>query len=208
MAAIEEQYVVLVDDELYVRRALAEILEQIGLSVTCFDCGPECLEHLSSQRCDLLIADLKMPGMDGLELSKRAKALAPWVPFLMITGYGDIRTAVEAIKAGADDFIEKPLEKVSFVRTVQSLLPANGNHRQIGKPLTLSEKRVLKLVLDGKINREIAGLLSRSVRTIEVHRANIMHKLGAESLVDLVKRTAAMGLTHLGPSPGNGAPDE
>ena len=199
MSAIERKHVFLVDDEPQVCRAIAETLEQIGLSVSCFDCGPDCLEHLSSQRCDLLIADWKMPGMDGIELLKSARVAAPWVPFLIITGYGDVPTAVQAVKAGADDFIEKPLEKKSFAQTVRALMAANGNHRQIGKPLTLSEKRVLRLILDGKSNREIARLVSRSVRTIEVHRAHIMHKLGAGNLVDLLKLTAEMGLTELPP---------
>ena len=116
---------------------------------------------------------------------------------MIITGYGDVPTAVEAIKAGAADFIEKPLDKKSFVRKVKSLLPENGNHKHLGKSLTKSEERVLKLVLNGKNNQEIASLLSRSRRTIEVHRANMMHKLGVENLVDLVKQAAAMGLIGL-----------
>lgn len=91
------------------------------------------------------------------------------------------------IKAGSVDFIEKPLDKRSSVRKVKSLLPENGNHKHLGKPLTQSEQRVLKLVLDGKRNREIAGLLSRSHKTIEVHRAHIMQKIGDNSLVDLVR---------------------
>ena len=99
-----------------------------------------------------------------------------------------------AIKAGAADFMKKPLDKESFVTKVKSLLPENGNHKHLGKPLTQSEDRVLRLVLNGKSNQEIASLLSRSRRTIEVHRANMMHKLGVDSLADLVKRAAVMGL--------------
>jgi FixJ family two-component response regulator len=194
MVDIEEQFVFLVDDEPEVRRAIGETLERTGLNVKCFDCGADCLEDLTCQRCDLLIADLKMPGMDGIELLRHAKVVAPWVPVLIVTGYGDIPTAVEAIKTGADDFIEKPLDKMYLVQRAKSLLARNGNHNHLGKSLTESEKKVLKLVLDGKSNREIAGLLSRSVRTVEVHRAHIMHKLGVDNLVDLVKRTAAMGL--------------
>jgi FixJ family two-component response regulator len=196
MADIEEQFVFLVDDEPEVRRAVGKTLEQIGLNVKCFDCGPDCLEDLTSQRCDLLIADLKMPGMDGMELLRQAKVVAPWVPVLIVTGYGDVPTAVAAIKAGAVDFVEKPLDKSSFVRKVKAALPANGNRKYLGRPLTQSEETVLRLVLDSKSNREIAGLLSRSVRTVEVHRAHIMGKLGADNLVDLLKRAAAMGLVQ------------
>ncbi len=84
--------------------------------------------------------------------------------------------------------IEKPLDNKSFVRRVKSLLPENGSGKHLGELLTQGEERVLKLVLGGKSNKDIANLLNRSKRTIEVHRAHVMHKLGVESLVDLVKR--------------------
>jgi len=191
------QDIFFVDDELKVRRVVAETLERLGARVTCFPCASDCIEQLSCQKCDLLITDLRLPEMDGIDLVRHVQRLAPYVPVLIVTGYGDIPTAVEAIKAGAADFIEKPLDKGSFLRKVNSLLPANGNHRHLGKSLTQSEERVLKLVLNGKSNQEIASLLSRSRRTIEVHRANMMHKLGVDSLFDLVKRAAVMGLIEL-----------
>jgi two-component system response regulator FixJ len=176
---------------------IGETLEQLNLSVSCFSNAADCLEQLHRQKCDLLITDLKMPEMDGIELTRRVKLLAPWMPIMIITGYGDIPTAVEALKAGAVDFIEKPLDKKSLTERVESLLPKNGNNEHLGEPLTQSEHRVLKLVVDGKSNKEIASLLNRSRRTIEVHRAHIMHKLGVDSLVDLVKRAVAMGLVEL-----------
>jgi FixJ family two-component response regulator len=189
-----KQHIFFVDDEQKVRQVVAETINQIGLHVSCFACAFDCLEQLPTRRCDLLITDLRMLEMNGMELLRRAKAMAPWLPVLIMSGYGDIPTAVEAIKAGAADFIEKPLDKESFLRKVKSLLPENGNHKHLGKSLTQSEERVLKLVLNGRSNQEIARLLSRSRRTIEVHRANMMHKLGVDSLVDLVKRAAVMGL--------------
>ena len=189
-----DQHIFFVDDELKVRQVVAETLGQLSVRVTCFPCASDCIEQLGSQKCDLLITDLKLPEMDGIDLMRHVQRMAPYVPVLIVTGYGDIPTAVEAIKAGAADFIQKPLDKTSFVRKVKSLLPENGNHKHPGKPLTQSEQRVLKLVLNGKSNREIAGLLTRSQRTIEVHRAHAMHKLGVESLVELVKRAAVMGL--------------
>jgi two-component system response regulator FixJ len=191
------RHIFFVDDELKVRQVVGETLEQLSVRVTCFPCASDCIEQLSSQKCDLLITDLRMPEMDGIELARRARLIAPWVPVLIMTGYGDVPTAVEAIKTGAVDFIEKPLDKKSFVRKVKSLLPENGNGKHLGEPLTHTEKRVLNLVLDGKSNKEIADLLNRSRRTIEVHRARVMRKLGADSLVDLVKRAAATGLVEL-----------
>ena len=94
------------------------------------------------------------------------------------------------------NFIEKPLDKRIFVKKVKSLLPENGNGKHLDDSLTHSEQRVLRLVIDGKSNKEIADLLNRSRRTIEVHRARVMRKLGADSLVDLVKRAATMGLVN------------
>jgi two-component system response regulator FixJ len=194
----DSRHIFFVDDELKVRQVVAETLEQLSARVTCFPCASDCLEQLSCHKCDLLITDLKLPEMDGIELLRCARLIAPWVPVLIITGYGDVPTAVEAIKAGATDFIEKPLNKKSFLRKVKSLLPENGNHKHLGTSLTQSEERVLKLVLNGRSNQEIASLFNRSRRTIEVHRANMMHKLGAESVIDLVKQAATMGLTDLG----------
>ena len=200
------QHIFFVDNELKVRQVVAETLEQLCERVTCFPCASDCIEQLGSQKCDLLITDLRLPEMDGMELLMRARVVAPWLPVLIMSGYGDIPIAIEAIKAGAVDFIEKPLDKRSLVRKVKSLLPENGNHEHLGKPLTQSQERVLKLVLNGKSNQEIASLLSRSRRTVEVHRAHVMRKLGVDSLVDLVKRAAVMGLIEpLGDRNENGA---
>jgi len=188
------RHIFFVDDELKVRQVVAETLEQLSARTTCFPCALDCLEQLGSQKCDLLITDLRMPEMDGIELARRARLLAPWMPIMIITGYGDIPTAVKALKAGVADFIEKPLDKKSFVQRVKSLLPENGNHKHLGEPLTQTEQRVLRFVLDGNSNKDIASLLNRSRRTVEVHRARVMRKLGADSLVNLVKRTTTMGL--------------
>jgi len=194
MRSSNGRHIFFVDDEPNVRQVIAETLGQSGLQIRCFAHPGKCLEQLPTQRCDLLITDLRLPEMDGIELLKRSRAAAPWLPVLIITGYGDIPTAVEAMKAGAVDFIEKPLDRKSFVRKVQALLPKNGDHKHLGNSLTQSEQRVLRLVLDGKSNKEIADILSRSRRTIEVHRAHIMRKLGARSLVDLVKQAAVTRL--------------
>jgi len=185
------------DDEPKICRVIEEILEQNGLKVSCFGCPVECIEELQVQRCDLLITDLKMPKMDGIDLMRETKQLNPLLPVLIITGYGDIPTAVEAIKAGANDFIEKPLDKKRFVSKVKSLLPDNGNHKHVGRSLTQTESKILKSVLNGKSNKKIAELLNRSRRTIEVHRAHIMKKFGADNLVNLVKYASVMGLIEL-----------
>jgi FixJ family two-component response regulator len=160
---------------------------------------------LRSKKCDLLITDLKMPEKDGIELLIEVKHLAPWVPVMVITGYGDIPTAVKAIKGGAVDFIEKPLVKKTFVRKVKSILQHGVPHdARMGKPLTRTEASILKLVIEGKSNREIANKLNRSVRTVEVHRSHLMRKLGVDNVIDLIKLGGAMGLINIEPN----SPDE
>ena len=190
------QHIFIVDDESKVLEVIGETLEQVGLNVSCFASATDCLEQLGSRKCDLLITDLRMPEMDGIQLLRLARLVTPFVPVLIVTGYGDIPTAIEAVKAGADDFIEKPLDKKGFVDKVKSMLGENGSRTDMPcvKSLTLSESRVLKLVIDGKTNKEIANLLNRSKRTVEVHRARVMRKLGVDNVIDLVKRSAAMGL--------------
>src|SRR4030043_2406494 len=125
MAKTAEKHIFSLDDEPTIREVIKETLEDSNFKVSCFGSPIECLARLHSQKCDLLITDLKMPEKDGIELLMDVKHLAPWVPVLMITGYGDVPTAVKAMKAGAVDFIEKPLEKKSFVRKIKSILERN-----------------------------------------------------------------------------------
>ena len=193
-----EQSVFVVDDEPRVCEVICETLEQSGIRVSCFSNAVECIEQLRHQKCHLLITDLRMPLMDGVELVTNARVIAPWLPVLMITGYGDIPTAVKALKAGVVDFIEKPLAKEEFTGQVKSLLAESARgDESLGTPLTRRETRVMKLIIDGNSNKEIANLLHRSVRTVEVHRSRVMDKLGVTNLIDLVKRTATMGLVDL-----------
>jgi FixJ family two-component response regulator len=196
MPSVAKRQVVFVDDEPKIRKVVSETLKELDVKVSSFACAADCLQQLNPILCDLLITDVKMPGMDGIELLAEIKRIAPWLPVLLITGYGDIPMAVRAIKAGAVDFIEKPLDKESFLNKVKSIL--HKSHLDdpyiIRRPLTKTETVVLKLINRGNTNREIAHLLQRSVRTIEVHRSNIMRKFGVDNLADLLKRAAVMEL--------------
>jgi two-component system response regulator FixJ len=193
-----ERHVFVLDDEPEVCEAIRRILEAVGIRVSCF-CDPAvCVAKLRSLTCHLLITDLKMPRMDGMDLLKEVKRLTPWVPVLVISGYGDIETAVRAIKAGAVDFVEKPLYKMSLVQKVKSILPGGGFiDPRVGSPLTPAETNVLRLVLDGRSSKEIARQLHRSLRTIEGHRSNLMRKLNAENIFDLLKRVSTMRLIDM-----------
>jgi two-component system, LuxR family, response regulator FixJ len=196
MPGVAKRHIFFVDDEPKIRKVVSETLKEFGLKVSSFACAADCLRQLNPIMCDLLITDVKMPGMDGIELLTEIKRIAPWLPVLLITGYGDIPMAVRATKAGAVDFIEKPLDKESFLNKVKSILhrsPLNDPYI-VRRPLTKAEVVVLKLISQGKTNREIANLLNRSVRTIEVHRSHIMRKFGVDNLADLLKRAAVMEL--------------
>jgi len=193
-----KQHVFFVDDEPEVLKMVGRTLERVGYKVTCFSQASDCIGQLRYQSCDLLIADVKMPDMDGIELLVEAKRIVPLLPVLIITGYGDIPMAVRALKLGASDFIEKPLDREGFLSTVEHILGRSlSADPLLSKTLTKTEINVLRLILDGRSNKEIAHLQHRSIRTIEAHRSHIMRKLSVDNLVDLLKKAAAMGLFEL-----------
>ncbi|MDH4239063.1 MAG: response regulator [Phycisphaerae bacterium] len=195
MTSIAKQHIFFVDDNPEVRNVVGRTLKQVGAKVSCFACATDCIEKLRYQRCDLLITDVKMPGMSGIGLLREVKILAPWLSVLVITGYADIPMAIEAMKEGALDFIRKPLNRESFLSVVRSVLKKNtGADRLLGKPLTNRENIVLRLIMDGKNSREIADLLNVTIRAIEFHRGNIYKKFDVHNVVDLVKRVKDMGL--------------
>ncbi len=192
---MEPARVVFVDDEPKVCSTVSKTLERVGTSVRCFPCAKNCLAYLAVHRCELLVTDVMMPEMDGMELLQEVRRQMPWLPVLVVTGHGDVPMAVRAMKAGAADFIEKPLDRDRFLRAVQFLLDRNGGHGALERcALTRAEMKVLYLILDGKNSREIATALHRSPRTIEVHRCHLMQKMGATSVIELLRRAVDMGL--------------
>ena len=192
-----KKHIFVVDDDSCIRDVVSLHLEKMKFECTCFEYPDDCLRHLHMENCSLLITDIKMPGKSGLELLAEAKSIVPWLPVLVMTGYGDIPLAVKAIQAGAIDFIEKPFEWDSFLALVQSIVSRNTLSYDIGgRPLTKKEVVILRLILQGRSNTEIAQILHRSARTVEVHRSHIMHKLNVDNVVDLVKRAIAMDLDN------------
>jgi len=188
-----KQHVFVVDDEPEVRRAMRRTLELSGYEVSCFDSATGCLMKMRSMRCDLLITDVVMPGMDGIELLTETKCRTPSLPVLVVTGYGDVAMAVRAMDAGALSLLEKPLDRASFLAAVETALKRNnGVFHRARKPLTRAEVEVLRLILDGKGNKEIARLRHRSVRTVEDQRRCIMQKFGVDNPVDLIREVAVV----------------
>jgi len=200
MSFTREKNIFIVDGEQQLFQSVSKALGDLGVEVTYFVSPGRCLEHLRAQRCDLLIIQFEIPGINGVELLKQVKHLTPWLPVLILTRHPDIPTAVNAIKAGAEDVIQEPFERNDFLLKIKSILDDGVlNDGHLGRPLTHAEIRVLKLVIAGKTNKEIANILNRSIRTVEVHREHIMRKLGVDNLVDLVKRVVAMNLVETEP---------
>ena len=194
-----KQYdVFFIDDDAGIRELISEELKGIGCKVSCFAGAVDCLEQLSKQNCNLLITDVKMPGMDGITLLSKARQVAPWVSVMVITGFGDIPMSVRALKLGAVDFIEKPLDRKAFLHKVKTVLKTDDFvDTSAGQILTKIEKEVLKLILEGKGNKEIAYKFQRTVRTVERHRSDIMHKFNVDNIVDLVKKADLVNLDDI-----------
>ena len=188
-----------VDDEPQVCKAVSRILRQ-KYKVTSFNSAQACLARLraSTYKCDLLISDIKMLDMDGLELLRNVKRIRPLLAVLLITGYSDVPLAVRAMKAGARDFIEKPLHRKLLLDAVELTL---GEHilydSKAGKALTKTERKILKLITEGLTNRQIAEIRGCSIRTIEDHRHSLMRKLGARNIAELLRIVQKIDLSDL-----------
>jgi two-component system response regulator FixJ len=191
-----QPHIYIVDDDPCIRDVISVFLVRAGFECSTFSGADHCLSMLRTHKCDLLITDVRMPVKDGIELLIEARSIFPWLPVLIITSYADVPLAVKALKAGATDFAEKPLDWDRFLATVQSILSESElSDALVGKPLTRTETIILRLILEGRSNKEIAHILSRSTRTVEVHRSHIMHKLNVDNVVELVKRAAGIDLS-------------
>ena len=198
MCGNSKTYIIVVDDDECIRSAACAMLQSAQYECVCFPDGDSCMEQLPSlvgaRKCDLLITDVRMPGKSGMDVLKEAMRIAPWLPTIVMTSYADVPMSVQALKAGAYDFIEKPLNADEFLGVIRvALRQTEAESPLIGKSLTKTERIVLRLILQGMCNRRIAYVLQRSERTIEVHRSHVMQKLGVDNIVDLVKRATSMG---------------
>ncbi len=184
-----------VDDEPIVRRAVMQSLEELECQVSGFESAIECLETLKTSACNLIITDINMPGMDGVELLEEVKRSYPAIPVLVVTGYGEIPLAVRAVKLGALDFLEKPLCEEILLPMVQEVLRKSYRSRTHElKPLSEAELKVLRLIAQGKSNKEIAFELDRSIRTVENHRHHLMKKLQVQSAGELIRVALELGI--------------
>ena len=174
--------VFVVDDDDAVRTSLRLLLKSVGLPVETYASAQEFLDAFDAERAGCLVLDIRMPGMSGLELQQKLNELNAIVPIVFITGHGDVPMAVEAMQHGAVDFIQKPFRDQDLIDRINQALEKDRENRD-----GLREREVLELVTKGKANKVIAGDLDVSQRTVEIHRARVMEKMGASSLAHLVR---------------------
>jgi FixJ family two-component response regulator len=190
----QEAHIFFVDDDPDIRAVVQRTLESAGMHARVFASAQDCLKGLSQQTCDVLITDLRMNGMDGVSLVREVKRRLAPVAAIIVTGYGDIPSAVAATKAGATDYLEKPLDRQELLSAIQRAMDSvvrPGPSVKMG--LSDAELRILRYILDGRTNREIARSSNRSIRTIEAHRRTIMRKLGVKNFAQLIQRAVALG---------------
>ena len=195
---VDKQAVVyVVDDDDAIRDSLRLLLRSVGLQSEVFATAADFLKSLDPSRHGCLLADIRMPGMSGLELQEELSRRHTKIPTIFITGHGDVPMAVNAIRAGAIDFIQKPFRDQDLIDRIHEALEleaelsesrlAEQSIRERIASLTPREHEVMRKVVDGCANKVIALDLGVSQRTIELHRARVMHKMGVRSLADLVK---------------------
>ena len=189
--------VYVVDDDEAVRDSLQWMLEGKDYRVRCFDSAESFLNRFDAREVACLIIDIRMPGMTGLELQSRLLDAHSPLPLAFITGHGDVPMAVETMKKGAMDFIQKPFQEEQLVPLVEHMLAqakesfaehqSSAARNALMARLTLRESQVLERIVAGRLNKQIADDLGISIKTVEAHRANIMEKLNANTVADLLK---------------------
>jgi two-component system response regulator TtrR len=192
----------IVDDDEAVRDSLRWLLEANGYRVKSFSGAEEFLQAYDPDQVGVLIVDVRMPGMSGLELQEVLIARDAPLPIVFITGHGDVPMAVSTMKKGAVDFLEKPFNEAELREIVARMLVdaaervaqarAKRNQQAVLSRLTAREQQVLERIVAGRLNKQIAGDLNISIKTVEAHRANIMEKLEVTTVADLMK----IALTH------------
>jgi two-component system response regulator FixJ len=199
-----DSYIYVIDDDDAVRQSLEFLLKTSGLNVQSFESAAAFLEALPQIRSGCVITDVRMPGMTGIDLLRHLRANKAELPVIVITGHGDIALAVEAMKIGALDFLEKPFDDDQLLAAVRTALDrdADASKRKaelggvLDKLAALSnrERQVLEGLVAGNANKTIAFDLGISPRTVEIYRANLMTKMEANSLSDLVRMAMMAGI--------------
>ncbi len=192
-----DKNVAIVDDDEYVRDGLVELLDSVGYSSQVYTQAKEFLDEFDASGIGCILLDVRMPGMSGIELQHKLNNMKVSIPIIIMTGHGDIAMAVQAMKDGAFEFIQKPFRDQDVIDAITKALEKNAidseqknKQEQIRQQidlLTKREREVVNCVLEGMPNKVIARELGVSDRTVEIHRSHAMQKLGVKSVAELVK---------------------
>ena len=205
----ENLIVHVIDDDDAARQSLEFLIKSAKLPVQAHESAVDFLDALPALNPGCVITDVRMPGLSGIDLLKRLKTMGKAIPVIVITGHGDVALAVEAMKIGAADFLEKPFDDDVLLASVRAALDRSEKDEQrkdkraeiLGRLATLSnrERQVLEGLVAGKPNKTIAFGLAISPRTVEIYRANVMTKMAADSLSDLVRMALIAGILDNAP---------
>ena len=197
MSSAVERVIYLVDDDAAVRRSVGFMLKTSGHQVVAYESGAELLKNAAQLEDGCILLDIRMPGMDGLEVQEALQDRGVGLPVIIMTGHGDVGLAVRAMKAGAVDFIEKPFEKSTLLASIDEGFrrlsrkeTTSDRHKDAEvrlQALTSREREVLDGLAEGLPNKTIGYNLGISPRTVEIHRANLMAKLGVRSLSEALR---------------------
>jgi FixJ family two-component response regulator len=203
-----------VDDDVEFRTAIARVLRASGYQVALYDSAADLLETLPRAKAGCILLDVRMPGVSGPELQARLVEMGNSLPIVFLTGHGDLPTGIRAMKAGAEDFLLKPVTKEVLVKAIQRALVRDEQTREQARrlesmraliaTLTPREREIFALIVRSKLNKQIAYELGASERTIKAHRHAVMQKLKVRSLAEAVAIAERLGMLAI-PDPGKNA---
>jgi FixJ family two-component response regulator len=197
--------VFIIDDDRGMRQAIHDLVESVGLRAESFATGEEFLGTKRTARPSCLVLDVRLPQMSGLDFQRRLAETGVEIPIIFVTAHGDIPMSVKALKSGAVEFLTKPFRDQDLLDAIQQALERDGitrkeqaemqDLRERYHALTVREKEVMSLVTSGMLNKQIAGEIGASEATVKIHRGNVMHKMQAASVVDLVRMADKLKLS-------------
>ena len=216
MSPSPAETVYLVDDDPGVRKALSRVLREDGFGVEAFESAEAFIERPGDGRAGCLVLDVSLPGLDGLELQRRLAEAGQALPIVFVSGHGDIPMSVKAIKAGANDFLTKPVEAQALLSAVRSAIEQHRAARAVQgeaaklrerlASLTPREREVLAALVAGRLNKQIASDLGVVEQTVKFHRARIMERMHARTVAELMHFAAQLGIGTKPPSSASLAP--
>jgi len=203
-ASVEEPIVFIIDDDPSMRRALTNLFQSVGLKVEAFGSAQDMLQSKLPDVPSCLVLDVRLPGLSGLDLQADLAKANTHIPIIFITGHGDIPMTVRAMKGGAVDFLTKPFRDQDMLDAVVAAIERDrkrreaertvANVRSLFETLTPREREVLALVASGLMNKQIAAELGLAEITVKIYRGQIMRKMGARALADLIRMTETLGI--------------